>query len=158
MSEKVFLFVDGSYKGVINKDSTGWAFVAVTQKDGEWVELYHENGVLNALGSRQIRGELRGVIVGVDWAIKNGYKVEDITICYDYEGIMQWYETSQGRRGWSTMKEVGREYVSQMAKYSGLTFKYVKGHGGNRWNNLADKLACDALTNAFGKESSDIPT
>lgn len=62
---------------------------------------------------------------------------------YDYVGIEKW-ATGQ----WRTGKQVSMDYVSYYAILSvdvDVSFTKVKAHSGVEYNELADKLAKEAL-------------
>lgn len=75
--------------------------------------------------------------------MENGFS--HIEINYDYEGIEKWYTGE-----WSTKKDCTANYAQFMhnmvRKYNlYLVFNKVKSHSGNKYNELADSLAKQAL-------------
>ena len=69
--------------------------------------------------------------------------IRDIEIYYDYEGISAWAE---GR--WKTNKDGTIAYkkaYDELSEFVNVTFCKVKGHSGDKYNDMADRLAKDAL-------------
>lgn len=66
-----------------------------------------------------------------------------LVIHHDYLGVANWLNGC-----WDAHTEPSRIYVEEMRKYMEqfeISFKYVKGHSGNLWNERADRLATSAL-------------
>lgn len=128
------IYVDGSY---YNKRYS-WAFVV------------YEKGVLfhtaSGAGSdpeaaviHNVAGELEAAVQAMKWAEQQ--KADSITIYHDYIGISEW---ATGR--WKTNNQFTQAYAAFAAKYtSWVSFQKVTGHSGVEGNELADKLAGEAL-------------
>jgi len=130
------IYVDGSYT-TKNPEFAGWGFVAV--KSNNVVAKY--NGKIKAT-MRNVTGEIVAVIHALNWAYKNGYK--DIEILYDYQGIGAWIDGS-----WKAKNEYTQKYVQSVKnaqKVMNISFAKVKGHSGVKFNEVADKLAKEALS------------
>ena len=129
----IIAYVDGSYN--IATKEYGYGAVIIT-KDGE-IELY-EKGVDEELAlMRNVAGEIKGAEAAMRYALENGYK--KVIIYYDYEGIAKW---CQGL--WKTNKEGTREYkriYDEINKKVDINFVKVKGHSGDKYNDMADALA-----------------
>ena len=66
-----------------------------------------------------------------------------VTIYHDYEGVAKW---ATGE--WKAKKpgtNAYREFCAAAAKHIRFRFVKVKGHSGDKYNDLADRLAKDAL-------------
>ena len=128
------IYVDGSY----HNSRYSCAFVAI--KNDEIV--YEANGVgINpqAALSRNVAGELEAVINAVIWIKANN--LEHAYIYHDYIGISEW---ALGR--WKTNNDLTKNYAAFIKGYLPLiTFVKVAGHSGIRGNEIADKLAKNAL-------------
>lgn len=67
-------------------------------------------------------------------------------------------------RGWlnSQKKPVANrdlwEPLVEAATARGVSFRWVKGHGGDRWNDLADRLAVEAASSGTGRSGESTPT
>ena len=90
---------------------------------------------------RNVAGEIKGAEAAMEYAYKNGMK--SLTIYHDYEGISKW-----PLRLWAANKEgtkAYQQYYDEIKKYVDVKFVKVKGHSGDKYNDLADKLAKEAL-------------
>lgn len=131
-------FTDGSFEENVGRYSYG---VIAVNLDGEEQKLCGSGSVSEFLPSRNVAGEVEGVLSALNWAFLNGYK--KIKIYHDYEGLATWYD---GRWGFSS--PIATYYVSKISKYKGVLdvcFQKVKGHSNNKYNDLVDKLAKEAL-------------
>lgn len=131
--EGLRLYVDGSY--LQGFEFSGWSFVAV--EGGS--ELAHANG-LTALPaeSRNIDGELRASLEAMRWLKVRG---EFGVICHDYEGVARF-----AKGEWTAKSSVAKRYVEEVRKIGAkVAFEKVAAHTGQKWNELADKLAKQAI-------------
>lgn len=127
-------YVDGSYRN----GKVSWGLVIV--KNNEVYGTF--SGILSDLevdGTRQVAGELRAVKEAVFWAKEQ--KLNSLDIYYDYEGIRAWVTGE-----WKAKKLVTQDYRNFMHS-SEIKFNFfkVKGHSGDKFNDMADKLASDIL-------------
>ena len=65
------------------------------------------------MSTRNIAGEVDGVLTAIRWAFLNGYK--KIKIYHDYEGLSAW-----AKGIWSTGSPVSVHYVNEFDKYKGV--------------------------------------
>ena len=131
----VLIYVDGSYIHSLCKRA-GWAWVAV--RDGNIIGQESGVTVKDAL-SRNIDGELEAAIRAIEWAHLQGHKA---VIHHDYSGIAMWASGA-----WKVKAEVSMDYVERIREIKGsVSFKKVAGHSGDKYNDLVDKLAGDAIT------------
>ena len=79
--------------------------------------------------------------MAVEYAIKNGFK--EITIAYDYQGVESWAIGTWKRNNRITAEY--NEFMQSKMKEVKIRFKKIKGHSGHKYNDLADKLAKEAL-------------
>lgn len=130
----VQLYVDGSWNK--NKKQYGWGFVLV--EDGKSVSSGFGKGANEkSIRHFQIGGEVISVLQGLDRAIFKGYK--EVQVVYDYLGIEMW---AIGE--WEAKSAIAKAYLYYIEKYKekiNITFKKVKSHSGNKFNNEADRLA-----------------
>lgn len=94
---------------------------------------------------RNVAGELAGARRAVQFAINNGIK--KITIYHDYEGV-----ATLATREWDTHSPFTEEYLNYMkeaSKQIKIDFHWVRGHSGNYYNDMADKLAKTATTDEY---------
>ena len=131
-------FTDGSFEESVGKYSYG---VVAVSPDGKERQFSGRGEVSAFLPTRNIAGEVDGVLTAVKWAFLNGY--EKLKIYHDYEGLSAWANGS-----WGTGSPISVYYVKEFAKYKGavdVTFVKVKGHSNHKYNEMVDKLAKKAL-------------
>ncbi len=134
----VIAYVDGSYSDTLKKYSFGCVLIL---PDGTIVEEKDADDQAEAVGSRNVAGELKGAMFSVNFALKNGYN--KIIIKHDYEGISKWFIGA-----WKANSYCATEYVKYMSKVKGkiaISFEKVDAHTGNKFNDRADALAKEAL-------------
>lgn len=131
-------YVDGSYDDLLKR----YAYGCVLLKGDEILStLSGGNNSEKYIEMRNVAGELEAAMVAIDWAIKNGYS--SIKIFHDYEGICSWADGN-----WKANKPGTREYqrfITEKQKVIHISFQKVKGHSGNKYNELADQLAKKGL-------------
>lgn len=143
MSSGRFIFVDGSYR----EGKYSWAFVAY--QDGIVCHTANGKGTsIEDANLRNVAGEIEAVLHAVKWA--DAVEWQDFTIIHDYSGLAEW---ACGR--WKTNLPLTQYYAQKMFPYrSRVKFQKVTGHTGVVGNELADRLAKEALNfddNSGGK-------
>lgn len=140
------IYVDGSYDN--KKKQYSWGF-AVYQ-DGKVIHTASGVGKqADAVAIRNVAGELEATVEAVCWAKKQD--VDTITIHHDYIGISEW---ATGR--WKTNNAITQAYAAFIRQHlEWVYFNKVAGHTGVEGNELADKLAGQALKEyiADGREA-----
>ncbi len=133
-SNEIKIYVDGSFDG----KRYGWGF-AVFQA-GELICSRNGSGDNpEYVSHRNVAGEVFAAAYAARWAKEQGLKA--VTICHDYQGISEWAE---GR--WKTNNLMTSKYAEYMKDYRDIVkFQKVSGHSGVEGNELADKLARQAL-------------
>ena len=134
----LFIYVDGSF--TVDKGNFSYGLVAVN--DGKII--YEDKGIgfdKEAIALRNVSGEVLGAKMAVEFAINNNYK--EVTIAYDYQGIESWALGTWKRNNKITSEY--NEYMQNKMKEINIIFKKIKGHSGHKYNDLADKLAKEAL-------------
>jgi ribonuclease HI len=89
---------------------------------------------------RNVAGEIKGAEFVMRYCVENG--IDKVRIYYDYEGIAAWAE---GR--WKTNKEGTIHYkriFDELSEKLTVEFVKVKSHSGDKYNDMADRLAKDA--------------
>lgn len=126
-------FTDGSF----DKDENRYSYGCIYITDKEYKTFSGIGSDERFLKSRNIAGELLGVLFIIDYAIKDGKK--KITVYHDYIGISAFADGS-----FAANTEISQYYRSCIQTYDQLidiSFKKVEGHTGVPLNELADKLA-----------------
>lgn len=140
--EGVRAYVDGSYDASSGRFSCGVVIIE-TGADGksETTELKSAFDDPEAAAQRNVAGEIMGSKLAIDWCLANGIK--EVEIYHDYEGIGAWAD-----RRWKAnnpLTQGYRDYVAEARKKIDIKFVKVKGHSGNKYNDIADRLAREAL-------------
>lgn len=131
-------YTDGSYDAFTKAFSCG---VVLLTPNGRFFmnEKYSAND--NNTETRNVAGELKGAELAIRYAMLNGYR--RVRIYHDYEGVAAW---AAGE--WQAKSEVAKVYVDFIGKASSkieIQFQKVAAHTGNKYNEIADKLAKSAL-------------
>lgn len=139
LSEKgLIIYVDGSF--MLDKGNFSYGLVAIN--DGE--VIHKESGVgfdEEAIPLRNVSGEVLGAMKAVEFADKNNFK--EVTIAFDYQGIECWALGTWKRNNKITASY--HEFMKENMRNIKVKFKKIKGHSGNTYNDMADKLAKEAL-------------
>lgn len=130
-------YVDGSYDPTTNTFSYGMVFF-YGGKELHFSEKYSgdEQAEMN-----NVAGEIKGAEAAIQYCLDNN--ISSITIYHDYEGIARWCNGD-----WKAKKAGTIEYVNFYKEASSkvcIQFVKVKGHSGDKYNELADMLAKEAL-------------
>ncbi len=134
----IVAYVDGSYSVSKNNYSYG----VVILKDGTVIKTMNsKGGDPEAVKMRQVYGELLGVMKAVDFAVKK--KEEKIHVYYDYYGIERW-ATGKWKRN-NKFTQDYHDFMQKKMKQIEIIFHKVAAHSGDKYNDMADKLAKDAL-------------
>lgn len=132
----VVIFVDGSYM----KGRYSWGFAAY--EAGKLIFTKNGAGTSAAAAKlHNVAGEMAAAREAVLWAEAQGLEDRGITICHDYEGIAAWPLAH-----WQAKLPQTQEYAAFMQpRLDWVRFQKVAGHTGVEGNELADRLAKEAL-------------
>ena len=136
--EGLTIYVDGSFS--LEKKNFSYGLVAI---DNGKV-IYEDKGIgfdEKAVPLRNVSGEVLGAMKAVEYAIEKGY--EKVTIVFDYQGIESW-----ALGIWKRNNEITSNYnkfMQEKMKEIKISFKKVKGHSGDKFNDRVDSLAKEAL-------------
>ena len=135
-------YVDGSYDSSSNRFSCGVVIIE-TDKNGmsETTELkaVFEDDV--AALQRNVAGEVMGAKTAIDYCLENG--IEDIEIYHDYEGVGKWADGLWKAN--NPLTQGYKQFIADARRVMSIRFVKVKAHAGNKYNEMADKLAKQAL-------------
>ena len=133
----VEIYVDGSYNSATGEFSYGMVVLLGGQE-----ETYSQSFRDEELATmRNVAGEIKGAEAAMQYALDHG--IREIAIYHDYEGIAKWCLGE-----WKTNKEGTKAYKAFYDKAKSrvkIRFVKVAGHSGNKYNDMADELAKEAL-------------
>lgn len=131
------IYVDGSYNAATGEFSYG----VVVLLNGEEITLSKKFDDEELATMRNVAGEIKGAEAAMQYALEHGIK--KIAIYHDYEGIAKWCIGA-----WKTNKDGTKAYKAfyeAASRQLEITFVKVAGHSGDKYNDMADKLAKEAL-------------
>lgn len=126
-------YVDGSYNAATGEYSCGVVFLY----EGKEIHIAQKGESTELASMRNVAGEILGAELAMRKAVEMG--IPSLNIYHDYQGIASWCLGE-----WKTNKEGTRAYkryfdsISQDLK---IRFVKVKGHSGDKYNDIADELA-----------------
>ncbi|MFT6322429.1 MAG: ribonuclease HI [Granulosicoccus sp.] len=141
MSDFIEIYTDGACQG--NPGKGGWGAILLYGTHKKEISGYIPHTTNNQM-------ELMAVIESLK-IVKKEIKITIHTdSTYVQKGITEWIFNWK-KNGWKTAKkqpvknyEFWQE-LDSLAKQHQITWKWVKGHSGNKYNDIADKLAVDAI-------------
>ncbi len=130
-------FVDGSYDRVSKTFGSG---IAVLDFKYNIIDEFKVAGY-----DKWNQWNIVGEIEASKYAIKLAYdkKLNKVCIYHDLKNIALWANGS-----WRAKNEYTQDYVRYVERYSEnmeITFVKVKGHSCNKYNDIADRLAKEAI-------------
>ena len=152
--DTAYAFVDGSYNAQTKVYGYG-GFLVLPADGGPRKRLLlqgHDNDP-EMVGMHNVAGEVLGATAAIDAAAK--LKLSKLTIFYDYLGVEGWGMARDGIpsdervKPYRANKTGTRTYQNraELARQSGMTlvFQHVDAHTGIDGNELADRLAKEAV-------------
>ncbi len=130
-------YVDGSY----NKWDKRFGCGVVIFYGGKKITFSRAFDNADLAQMHNVAGEIEGAKLAMQWCIDNN--IEEIDIYYDYEGIEKWCTGE-----WKTNREgtiAYKHFYESVKKKLKISFNKVKGHSGDRFNDMADALAKQAV-------------
>lgn len=142
--ERIDIYVDGSYSP--NEPNVAYGGYVLLYDNKPIRAMRVSTSEASLISMNNVGGELTAVMLALN-EVREKFLSEDLnTICihYDYIGIEKWLAKVNG---WAAKKEGTQKYVKfvsltmQLMPQVQLKFKWVKGHSGDKWNEVADKIA-----------------
>lgn len=130
-------YVDGSYDSSSNTFSYGMVLFYKEQ------ELHFSKKFTDRTLAEMhnVAGEIKGAEAAIQYCLN--HDISSITIYHDYEGIAKWCNGQWAAKKPGTIAYA--EFYKKARDKVEIRFVKVKGHSGDRYNDLADHLAKEAL-------------
>ncbi len=130
-------YVDGSF----DKHSGDFSYGMVILYRGEELTFSQRMQDRELAQMHNVAGEIKGAEAAMRYAVAQG--IAKIVIYHDYEGIAKWCNgawqaNKEGTKAYRTYYESVRDKVQ-------IEFVKVRGHSGDKYNDMADMLAKRAL-------------
>ena len=141
MKNKITIYTDGACSG--NPGKGGWGAVLIYRDKQEYLSG-------SAILTTNNRMELTAAIEALKAVKKSNYIELYTDSQYVKNGINLWI-INWKKNGWKTAnkKEVANKdlwiELDKYATHHNITWFWVKGHSGNRYNEIADNLAVKAM-------------
>lgn len=138
-TDAVQIFVDGSYNPAKKIAAYG---LVIVKNNKAFLKDFSAYPYTDVTASFNVGAELLGAKRAVELALANDIK--KLIIYYDYTGIEKFATNT-----WKAKTTQTIEYQSFMQRYMNLiniSFIKIKSHSGNKFNDMADKLAKFATT------------
>ena len=130
-------YVDGSFDVKTKRYSYGMIIMYNGQEYKE-NEAFDDSSLAEM---RNVAGEIEGSKAAMLWCIE--HDVAELDLFYDYAGIEKWCTGE-----WKTNKSgtiAYKEFYNWAKDRVSVSFIKVKGHSGDKYNDMADALAKEAL-------------
>ena len=131
-------YVDGSYNPASKEFSYG---VIIIHPDGSIKKFSAKSGDRTLADMRNVAGEIAGSTRAMDYALEMG--VSSLVIYYDYAGIEKWCTGEWKTNKTGTMRY--KQHYDSLKNRIKISFVKVKSHSGDKYNDMADELAKQAL-------------
>ncbi|MBR6072568.1 MAG: ribonuclease H family protein [Acholeplasmatales bacterium] len=130
-------YIDGSY----DEKTNAYSFGGILLYNGKEYEFKRRFESDEYSLHRNVSGEIRGASYIINYSLKRGIK--KLHLFYDYIGIEKWYKGE-----WKANTNIAIKYVNFAKEVDGkieVVFHKVKSHTNDKYNDIADRLAKEAL-------------
>lgn len=149
--EPTVVYTDGACRG--NPGPGGWGWVV---PDGPWANGADPETTNQRMELQAVLDALRTIEGAVEVVSDSTYVVN----CFNDGWWKGWL-----KRGWKNSKKepvANRDIWEPLielyrSRADELTFRWVKGHAGNEWNDIADRLAVEASHTQKGRYGVGLP-
>ena len=90
---------------------------------------------------RNVAGEIKGSEAAMQYALD--HKIPSIIIYHDYQGIASWCNGDWKANKAGTIAY--RDFYQKAKRKINIEFRKVKGHSNDKYNDMVDELAKEAL-------------
>ena len=126
----VVIYTDGAYAP--SRKKGGWAFVVIKNAQKIYHNFFYEYNTTNN------RMEIQAVIEALIWAEENNES--EITICTDSMYVIGTMTMNYKRNANHDLWEK----LDELTKQKKINWQHVKGHSGDKYNELCDIMAVEA--------------
>ena len=133
----VEIYVDGSYHAATKEFSYGMVVLV----DGKEEKFSQKMTDPELAQMRNVAGEIKGSEAAMQYALD--HKIPSIIIYHDYQGIASWCNGD-----WKANKPgtiAYRDFYQKAKEKVHIEFRKVKGHSNDKYNDMVDELAKEAL-------------
>ena len=136
-SDAVEIYVDGSYHAATKEFSYGMVVLI----DGREEKFSQKMTDPELAQMRNVAGEIKGSEAAMQYALD--HKIPSIIIYHDYQGIASWCNGDWKANKAGTIAY--RDFYQKAKKSVHIEFRKVKGHSNDKYNDMVDELAKEAL-------------
>ena len=137
VSDAVEIYVDGSYHAATKEFSYGMVVLI----DGREEKFSQKMTDPELAQMRNVAGEIKGSEAAMQYALD--HEIPSIIIYHDYQGIASWCNGD-----WKANKPgtiAYRDFYRKAKEQVHIEFRKVKGHSNDKYNDMVDELAKEAL-------------
>ena len=136
-SDAVEIYVDGSYHAATKEFSYGMVVLI----DGREEKFSQKMSNPELAQMRNVAGEIKGSEAAMQYALD--HKIPSIIIYHDYQGIASWCNGDWKANKAGTIAY--RDFYQKAKQKINIEFRKVKGHSNDKYNDMVDELAKEAL-------------
>ena len=136
-SDAVEIYVDGSYHAATKEFSYGMVVLI----DGREEKFSQKMTDPELAQMRNVAGEIKGSEAAMQYALD--HEIPSIIIYHDYQGIASWCNGDWKANKAGTIAY--RDFYQKAKRKVNIEFRKVKGHSNDKYNDMVDELAKEAL-------------
>lgn len=136
-SDAVEIYVDGSYHAATKEFSYGMVVLI----DGREEKFSQKMTDPELSQMRNVAGEIKGSEAAMQYALD--HEIPSIIIYHDYQGIASWCNGDWKANKAGTIAY--RDFYQKAKQKVNIEFRKVKGHSNDKYNDMVDELAKEAL-------------